>query len=79
MPDQAEDYVLALLHDELGTDVYHVAADGLCGGDCQVEVLDFVVGGCGVQVDCFRGDRGNFPRHGRIDDLTTITQSLTRR
>ena len=61
--------MFSFLHDEVGLDIDHGAADGFGGLDGQVEVLYLFVDGLGVDVyGCWR-DRGHLAECGRIDEF----------
>ena len=57
------------LHDEVGLDIDHCAADGLGRLDGQVEVFYLFVDGFGVGIDGFGGNGGHLAEGGGIDQF----------
>lgn len=78
MPDETEDDVLSLLHDEGGRDVDDSAADRLRRLDRQVQVLYFVVDVVAFEVDGCGGNGRHFAEDSRVDKLAEWGKSYQR-
>jgi hypothetical protein len=64
--------VLALLHDQRGSDVDHCAADCSGGLDGQIEVLDLLIDVVAVDVDGCWGNGGHLAEDCSVDELAAL-------